>query len=79
MALRSVFGGDKRDRTADLLNAIQALSQLSYTPKPIFYCICIDFNILTRKRHMRFGLVASATYRQHRALCDAGDKNLKVS
>ena len=28
-----VFGGDKRDRTADLLNAIQALSQLSYTPK----------------------------------------------
>ena len=29
-------GGDKRDRTADLLNAIQALSQLSYTP--IFGC-----------------------------------------
>ena len=27
-----MFGGDKRDRTADLLNAIQALSQLSYTP-----------------------------------------------
>ena len=26
------FGGDKRDRTAGLLNAIQALSQLSYTP-----------------------------------------------
>lgn len=25
-------GGDKRDRTADLLNAIQALSQVSYTP-----------------------------------------------
>ena len=28
----SKVGGDKRDRTADLLNAIQALSQLSYTP-----------------------------------------------
>ena len=28
------FGGDKRDRTADLLTASQALSQLSYTPKP---------------------------------------------
>ena len=28
----SLNGGDKRDRTADLLNAIQALSQLSYTP-----------------------------------------------
>ena len=26
------LGGDKRDRTADLLNAIQALSQRSYTP-----------------------------------------------
>ena len=25
-------GGAKRDRTADLLNAIQALSQLSYSP-----------------------------------------------
>ena len=33
-------GGDKRDRTADLLNAIQALSQLSYTPmyrKPLYF------------------------------------------
>jgi hypothetical protein len=28
-----VFGGGKRDRTADLLHAMQALSQLSYTPK----------------------------------------------
>ena len=26
-------GGGKRDRTADLLHAMQALSQLSYTPK----------------------------------------------
>ena len=26
------FGGATRDRTADLLNAIQALSQLSYDP-----------------------------------------------
>ena len=34
------FGGDKRDRTADLLNAIQALSQLSYTPK--FNCADIQ-------------------------------------
>mgnify|MGYP006962255772 CR=1 FL=1 len=30
--LLEIPGGDKRDRTADLLNAIQALSQLSYTP-----------------------------------------------
>ena len=27
-----VLGGGKRDRTADLLHAMQALSQLSYTP-----------------------------------------------
>ena len=26
-------GGGKRDRTADLLHAMQALSQLSYTPR----------------------------------------------
>ncbi len=32
--LFSSFGGDSGDRTRDLLNAIQALSQLSYTPKP---------------------------------------------
>jgi hypothetical protein len=28
----SSFGGARRSRTADLLNAIQALSQLSYGP-----------------------------------------------
>ena len=39
----SFRGGDKRDRTADLLNAIQALSQLSYTPTGKVYLI--------RKRH----------------------------
>ena len=27
------LGGGKRDRTADLLHAMQALSQLSYTPQ----------------------------------------------
>ncbi len=28
----NLFGGAKRDRTADLLHAMQALSQLSYSP-----------------------------------------------
>jgi hypothetical protein len=28
-----VVGGDKQNRTADLLHAMQALYQLSYTPK----------------------------------------------
>ena len=32
-----LFGGDKRDRTADLLTASQALSQLSYTPMPFCF------------------------------------------
>jgi hypothetical protein len=27
-----LFGGAEQDRTVDLLNAIQALSQLSYSP-----------------------------------------------
>ena len=32
-------GGARRDRTADLLHAMQALSQLSYGPIPIKHCI----------------------------------------
>ena len=46
-------GGDKRDRTADLLNAIQALSQLSYTP--IFGSLSDSFCIITRYRKMSRG------------------------
>ena len=47
-------GGDKRDRTADLLNAIQALSQLSYTP---IFCFRSppspdDFCIIAHNRKM---------------------------
>ena len=30
-----IFGGGKRDRTDDLLHAMQALSQLSYTPEEV--------------------------------------------
>ncbi len=38
----SGFGGDKGSRTPDLLNAIQALSQLSYTPKGrVYYSILV--------------------------------------
>ena len=42
------FGGDKRDRTADLLNAIQALSQLSYTPKAIIIIYAFTQNVNTK-------------------------------
>ena len=33
--IKHLLGGGKRDRTADLLHAMQALSQLSYTPKKV--------------------------------------------
>ncbi len=32
--MENLLGGARRDRTADLLHAMQALSQLSYGPKP---------------------------------------------
>ena len=38
------FGGDKRDRTADLLNAIQALSQLSYTPTSLIQLSVVEIS-----------------------------------
>ena len=38
-------GGDKRDRTADLLNAIQALSQLSYTPMTLSIIARVKGNV----------------------------------
>ena len=31
-----IIGGARRDRTADLLHAMQALSQLSYSPNAIY-------------------------------------------
>lgn len=34
------FGGARRDRTADLYNAIVALSQLSYDPKALAHDKC---------------------------------------
>ena len=37
MVTKFFCGGDKEDRTPDLLNAIQALSQLSYTPDWLVY------------------------------------------
>jgi hypothetical protein len=43
------LGGDKRDRTADLLNAIQALSQLSYTPK---YSVRSERYLLYQKKRI---------------------------
>lgn len=38
------FGGAKRDRTADLLHAMQALSQLSYSPYKTNFAKRIVYN-----------------------------------
>ncbi len=51
--MSSHIGGDKRDRTADLLNAIQALSQLSYTPIFDFLIPLLNFlNNFTSFQHV---------------------------
>ena len=52
---RTFCGGDKRDRTADLLNAIQALSQLSYTP--IFGLLSDSFCIIAHMGEMSRGKI----------------------
>src|SRR5271170_907860 len=41
-------GGARRDRTADLLHAMQALSQLSYGPVTLNYCI-------SKRKRLYFG------------------------
>lgn len=35
-------GGARRNRTADLVNAIHTLSQLSYGPVPLKRRLCLD-------------------------------------
>ncbi len=62
-----LLGGDKRDRTADLLHAMQALSQLSYTPIIVlqlysiisFYLYAVNriFHIFSKKQS--FSLLSS--------------------
>jgi hypothetical protein len=37
-----VRGGARRNRTADLFNAIEALSQLSYDPEPLEIARSVD-------------------------------------
>ena len=43
------FGGDGGDRTLDLLNAIQALSQLSYAPEDL-----VNISYITTKIKKNF-------------------------
>jgi hypothetical protein len=46
----SNLGGGTRDRTADLLHAMQALSQLSYTPTREPRILEIEFRLVNRGR-----------------------------
>ncbi len=70
------FGGATRDRTADLLHAMQALSQLSYNPIS---------RLSNHRRHIRIGWfpdgLASVTTRQARRILGSRPKcvNKKMS
>ena len=48
-ALQAIYGGAKQDRTADLLRARQALSQLSYSPIKAIYKNCVDLDVFGRR------------------------------
>ena len=54
-------GGDKRDRTADLLHAMQALSQLSYTPESLQLCSIMNDNCEELKLCRKF-LICSSNF-----------------
>ena len=59
---RFVFGGDEGGRTPYLLNAIQALYQLSYTPERWYYIRYCAF-----VKH--FILSTTLLYRKQKVLC----------
>ena len=44
--LQYIFGGAMRDRTADLLRARQALSQLSYSPKFLWFIPLLTLSLV---------------------------------
>ena len=65
LALRSVVGGDKRDRTADLLNAIQALSRLVRLHTPLNRVkralqYAGKHSLITQLRHTNLQLLSAA-------------------
>jgi hypothetical protein len=55
------IGGDKQDRTADLLHAMQALSQLSYTPKSSKPSIIAPYESLVKSARQEQIIYALAT------------------
>ena len=70
MAVVFSFGGDEGDRTPDLLNAIQALSQLSYAPKSFTSDIirkkgCFVNSFLTKSKVSFCGTAFHTLFRQY--------------
>ena len=67
-----LFGGDNRDRTDDLLNAIQALSQLSYIP------VTLIINSIRKgvkpKSLFKLGLECSRWLFEHEQVCVHGQQ-----
>ena len=57
------IGGDKRDRTADLLRARQALSQLSYIPNHIPWLSLIHSGLI----YSRLVNVTKPIYQTHQS------------
>jgi hypothetical protein len=56
----SKFGGARRDRTADLLHAMQALSQLSYSPDKQARDVRCEASVRQPIRHKKSGEVSLA-------------------
>src|SRR5438105_7584439 len=76
--LRRAIGGAKRDRTADLLHAMHALSQLSYSPtagrnyrtRRVLWQTCAPLDNLRTAYAARIDLVLRRTLRLHRVFSD---------
>ena len=60
MQIVGLFGGAERDRTADLLVANEALSQLSYSPHQDERCTPLSRAL--RRRTTRLSVSASASW-----------------
>ncbi len=59
-----LFGGAERDRTVGLLNAIQALSQLSYSPR-VINRIRMKFNTERERLSIRSGRLPTPGFSFH--------------
>ena len=64
LSYEPIFGGDKRDRTADPLLAKQVLSQLSYTPTYLG-----AFSVLPLSRSLRTSKIKQRSLKKNPSKC----------